>query len=245
MRVLAGCLIALALASPVPAQESDYNWSGAYLGAAGGLNRLDHNFEMPGVTFQTTEERQKLFSSASAFAGYNWQFSNGVIVGVEIIGSVYKKYDLIGLGNYRNAIAQYDDPSVFASAEAQILRSGSLQARMGYSFGRMAVIGSIGPSFASVKYWGVGGASDKSDLNAPYSMMTISENNSKTVAGLTVGLAAEFGITPNLSAAIKLEHSEWGRLATFPAKSCALCPMEKIKASISTQQVSLGLAYRF
>ncbi len=242
MRVLAGCLIALALVSPVPAQESDYNWGGAYIGAAGGLNGLDHDFQIPGTAFHTTEERQKSFSSASAFAGYNWQFSNGVIAGVEIAGSVYNKHDL---GNFRNARNQYDDPSVFASMEAHVLRSGSLQARMGYSFGQMAIIGSVGPSLASVKYWGAGGATNKSDYNAPYHMMTISESNSKTVAGVTVGLAAEFGITPKLSATVKMEHSEWGRLANFPAKKCATCPMEEIKASISTQQVSLGLAYRF
>ncbi len=129
--------------------------------------------------------------------------------------------------------------------EAQVLSSGSLQARMGYSFGHVAIIGSVGPSLASVKYWGVGGATDKSDLNAPYNMMTIRESESKTVAGVTVGLAAEFGITPKLSATVKMEHSEWGRLASFPAKRCATCPMEEIKTSISTQQVSVGLAYRF
>lgn len=112
---------------PMPAPA--VNWTGAYGGVLGGVTSLRGSFVISGTPDSTTARERFV----GAFAGYQQQLSNNVVLGIE--GSV--RY---GLDKTR-----YDFPGV--GSEIWTDWGGTIRARVGYAFDRALIYATGG--------WGV------------------------------------------------------------------------------------------
>lgn len=106
---------------------SAFSWSGPYLGIHGGYGWGDADIEGAG---------SQNFDGArmGGFVGYNWQFSNGFVAGVE--GDV--NYD-------------WNNDDVAAGVDAESGFSGSARARLGYAMDRTLIYAAGGWTATNVE----------------------------------------------------------------------------------------------
>jgi len=104
-----------------------FSWSGPYLGIHGGYGWGDADIEGAG---------SQNFDGArmGGFVGYNWQFSNGFVAGVE--GDV--NYD-------------WNNDDVAAGVDAESGFSGSARARLGYAMDRTLIYAAGGWTATNVE----------------------------------------------------------------------------------------------
>ncbi|MCD1266091.1 hypothetical protein B5M44_19285 [Shinella sumterensis] len=114
------------MAAPMTSPEADYampfQWSGAYVGADIGHGWLNGDFSALGTTVSEN------FNGATlgGFVGYNWQFSNGFVTGIE--GDVSYNWN----------------DQEFAGVEAGTEWGGSVRGRVGFAIDRALVYGAGG-----------------------------------------------------------------------------------------------------
>jgi outer membrane immunogenic protein len=104
-----------------------FSWSGPYLGIHGGYGWGDADIE--GAGSQTFDGARM-----GGFVGYNWQFSNGFVAGVE--GDV--NYD-------------WNNDDVAAGVDAESGFSGSARARLGYAMDRTLIYAAGGWTATNVE----------------------------------------------------------------------------------------------
>lgn len=125
---MAADLIEQNAASPVAFETPAFTWTGAYVGISGGAGWLDGS----ATKFRRFHDEQDFDGSAfGAFAGYNWQFSNGIVVGVE--GDI----------EYNS-----NDDEFFGYRKFGTDWAGSVRGRVGYAFDRLLVFGTAGWAMA-------------------------------------------------------------------------------------------------
>lgn len=129
--------------------EGQHNWSGAYGGLQGGMDVLRGSFVTNGAPHSTTVDER----FAGVFAGYQHQFSNNVVLGVEA-DALYSfgktRYDRFGVGS-----------------EMWTDWSGTIRARVGYALDRTLVYATGG--FAAQRGWVDSTVTGKeSDINTGY-----------------------------------------------------------------------------
>jgi outer membrane immunogenic protein len=100
--------------APVAEEVQVFTWSGPYLGVHGGYGWTDGSFGISGVGTLGADLNGGLFG---LFAGYNHQFSNNLVIGIE--GDI--EYN-------------WNEEEVLAGAEARTELQGSVRGRIGYAF---------------------------------------------------------------------------------------------------------------
>ncbi|CDZ49852.1 outer membrane protein [Neorhizobium galegae] len=105
--------------APVAEEVQVFTWSGPYLGVHGGYGWTDGSFDISGVGTLGADLNGGLFG---VFAGYNHQFSNNLVIGIE--GDI--EYN-------------WNEEEVLAGAEARTELQGSVRGRIGYAFDRALV----------------------------------------------------------------------------------------------------------
>ncbi|MDP9838848.1 outer membrane immunogenic protein [Neorhizobium huautlense] len=138
---MAADLIEQSAVPPVEFETPAFTWTGAYVGISGGAGWLD------GSTTKARrfhDEQDFDGSVFGAFAGYNWQFGNGIVVGVE--GDI----------EYNSNDEKFFGYRTFGTDWA-----GSARGRIGYAFDRLMVFGTAGWTMANghIQYGGI----DKSE----------------------------------------------------------------------------------
>ena len=109
-------------AAPVEEVVAMPGWTGGYIGVQGGWNWTDAKFDFGA----TSASRDFSGGSVGKFAGYNWQFDNNVVVGLEgDIGYTWNKKNFDG----NNAGTDWN---------------GSVRGRLGYAFDNALVYGTGG-----------------------------------------------------------------------------------------------------
>lgn len=129
--------------APLPVEttaEVPFTWSGPYLGVQGGGSWLSGDFTLGGVRSQESFNGGVL----GAFAGFNHQFDNNVVVGIEgDLSYNWNESDVQGLGNAGTDV------------------NGAVRARVGYAIDRALIYGAAGWTAAS-GYADIPGVTDSS-----------------------------------------------------------------------------------
>lgn len=109
-------------AAPVAVDAPAFTWAGAYAGIQGGAGWLDGTFS-DGV-----DSAKQDFDGGvvGGFVGYNWQFSNGFVAGIE--------------GDLDYNFNEESDSGIDVGTDW----AGSVRGRVGYAFDRALVYGAAG-----------------------------------------------------------------------------------------------------
>ncbi|WP_269931319.1 outer membrane protein [Aminobacter sp. HY435] len=174
--LLAAGLLALNVGSAV-AQDRIYDWSGAYVGVQAGYavgQSLYTNTDFPGE--YVNYDPDGFFGGV--YAGYNFQMSNGVVLGVD------------GDLNFTNIKGSNDywwlGLRPVPTASAEIKYTAALRARLGYAMGRF------------LPYVAGGLSAAKYDFDFVLDTGHVYYAESKSMVGWNVGLGAEYAATDNI-----------------------------------------------
>jgi high affinity Mn2+ porin len=207
------------MALKAPAYKAVYDWTGFYFGGhfgygggslGGGTNPLPEQ----GVLFP-----HSVTGLIGGYqAGYNRQFSNHVVLGVEADASFTSPTDLPAL-----------TPAPFNTTLDYV---GTLRGRAGYAFGRWM------PYFTGGFAWG----HTHVDINVdPANSSSIVSSVGHYQSGWTAGIGLEFAVSGNWSAKLEYEHIDLSR--RFYDLSLFGLPGVNVDPRIDL--FKLGLNYRF
>jgi outer membrane immunogenic protein len=179
---LAGQAMAADLPTKAPAYQAVpllYNWTGFYAGIYGGGGWGKHDRS------NITGFNNSYNSSGGligATAGYNWQFNNPLVVGLE--------------GDIAWANIKGDDGGVGGTADESKYRwLGSVRGRAGYAFNNWLFFGTGGWAFANIQHSNNGFPTD-----------TFNNNRS----GWTLGGGVEYAFQQNWTARIDYRYYDLG-----------------------------------
>ncbi|MFK4826159.1 outer membrane protein [Paenochrobactrum sp. BZR 588] len=239
---------AVVYTEPVPVAVVDtFSWTGGYIGLNAGYagDKFKHPFTSTSVPQVNAPESQVMALraaggsivnsgsadiTASGFAGgvqagYNWQFDNNFIVGIEA--------DFQG-SNMKGEIKLHQD-DMQVKAGTKVNWFGTVRARLGYTpVERFMVYATGGLAYGKVKSY--------ADASNGYESESLSK--SKTKAGWTVGAGAEYAFTNNWTLKSEYLYTDLGKttLANF---SDDWGTHFKLKNDVSFHTVRVGLNYKF
>jgi outer membrane immunogenic protein len=163
-------------AMPVPAL---YNWTGFYVGLYGGGGWGSHDRSN---TAGFTNSYNSSGGLLGLTAGYNWQFNNPLVVGLE--------------GDIAWSNVRGDDGGIGGTLDSTDYRwIGSLRGRLGYAIDNWLLFGTGGWAFANVRHFNNGGAGDSFD---------------NTMSGWTLGGGVEYAFMPNWTARLDYRYFNFG-----------------------------------
>jgi len=224
-------------------------WQGLYAGAAlGGREqetewKQDGKFESPfngevidiGLNSKNTSKDSAAY--IALYGGYNWALGERLLAGVELAGG------------YANNQSEKNRLDIGLPTQLDLYVSvktdwdASLRGRLGFLLTPSVLLYGTGGVAATrlntTGYCGVTtfpilcGASTKTD-------------DSKTLVGWTAGFGAETRLTDNLLARVEYQYSDYGS-ESFWAPEATQNQAYGVhnKVDLTTQTLSLGLAYRF
>jgi outer membrane immunogenic protein len=181
------------------------NWTGFYIGAHGG--------------YGTASLRDSDGFFAGGHAGFNYQFANRFVFGVE--GD-------LAWSNIGSSISSTSF-GVTASASATIDAIGSLRGRIGYGLDRVLVYATGGVAFAH------------NELIASVTIppVTASISDDRTHIGWTVGGGVEVLVMNNLTAKVEYLYSDYGTQTYFAGTPLV------ISGDLSSHTIKGGISFLF
>ncbi|MDL2410690.1 porin family protein [Rhizobium calliandrae] len=102
--------------APTVETPPGFTWAGAYAGIRGGATFVNGDFDIPGVGSRSDDING---GGIGGFIGYNWQFQNNVVLGLE------------GDLNYN-----WNKKTIAPGIDVGTDIDGSIRARLGYAFDR-------------------------------------------------------------------------------------------------------------
>lgn len=211
-------------AEPVAPVYVPYNWTGFYVGLQAGYlwgdSTLDGAGSPAGVPYLGSSLDPK-GGFGGAYVGYNYQFNGGFVVGAEA------DFNGSGASSDNNPFALFP----IASGKGDLKWFGSARLRVGYAFDRILPFVTAGVAFS--KY--------EAQTNIPVPVADLRQMDLNK-AGWTVGAGVEYAFTDNLIGRIEYRYADYGhktRSGTF------LFPTQPARLDLSTNDVRVGLAYKF
>lgn len=161
----------------------EWNWSGAYIGLHGGYgwakgdaSYADGDFnEECGFGYGCAVGLDPDGAFGGAQAGYQYQFSNGIVLGVEGDWSFASLHD--------SGEGYWDDGDQYTHVDLKIKQMATIQARLGYAMGRWLPFATLGWGWAEVERE----AFNDQFLNPP-------SRDTNWHDGWTAGVGAEYAI---------------------------------------------------
>ena len=223
--------------------ESSVDWSGPYIGLHGSYNWGDSDAEYtstdvvigPNLTFAeilagipggSIDMNGNGFMGGGQI-GYNSQFDNNLVLGVEAdfsFGNVRDKID--------DVIGNASDGSTEDYVESKSDMAGTVRARVGYAMDAALIYATGGLAWTNAKVY----SRDYDDAtNTAFSDISDSAN----MWGWTVGAGAEFRVTENLSAKAEYLYTDFGSTTFFEGD------LWESEADTTSQSVRFGLNYHF
>jgi outer membrane immunogenic protein len=215
--------LAPAPVEPVAPVYVPYSWTGFYIGAQAG-----YGWSNSDVTIRNADGSLAGRSSADGdgafgggFAGYNYQFDGGFVVGAEA--------DINGgdINSDGNAIITPGGRFPGISAFSKMDWFGSARLRVGYAFDRFLPFLTGGYAFGD----------QKAGFEGLFSAST-----SDTLSGWTVGAGLEYAITDHILTRIEYRYSDYGSQAG--AVSSGGIP-GSIDRDFKTNDIRVGVSYKF
>ena len=218
-----------------------YSWTGAYIGASIGGGFSTYKAELFGPTGSDTHysiHQNMNGILGGVFAGYNYQLSNNVVLGVEA--------DLDASGVRARTTAFTNPAGVVinsgSSAEDSSTRlpwQGSLSGRLGYAFGNVLLYTTGGVAYAQVK-------STYNWLAPPAGRIDYG-NHGKF--GWTLGVGAEYALNQNWSVRGEYRYESFGSIRDNLVKSSLGAGVpgtsNYLKFRLNENIIKVGVAYKF
>ena len=200
------------------------NWDGPYIGASAGYVDTKDNGARP-IFPQWTNDISLNGSTVAIYTGYNWQFAEKKVLGIEVS---YSDRNNFSGSDYLKNRGVIDD---YYALETNINRVVTLTARLGRLFNdsQSMLYMIAGLSKADVeRIW-------LDDPNDP----TL-DHHSHTQTGWTAGIGVEHAFNDNLSIKGEYKYTDYGD-ETMDVDLWG----EIWKQELSEKSLSLGLSYRF
>ncbi len=159
-------------------ENRGFEWTGGYAGLQGGHGWLDGHFETAGLT---PLDGSFDGGSLGAFAGFNKQFANNVVIGLE--------------GDLEHNWNEQDLATLIGTFTGKADWQGSIRGRLGYSFGRALVYASAGWAAAHVDADLVG---------------LVNASTSEVYHGYTVGAGVDYAVTDRIFGRLDYRYSDFG-----------------------------------
>jgi outer membrane immunogenic protein len=177
--------------------DSVYNWTGFYIGieGGGGWGRSQHYRNDPlasptTVGLPLTRGINPSGGLAGGTVGYNYQFSNNIVIGLE------NDISWTDIKGGARLAPPFNGAEAFHTNQTWL---DTLRGRVGYAWDRWMVFGSAGAAFTN---------EDLQFCNAP--TFTGCLGQSKTVTGWTAGAGVEYAFAANWSAKVEYLHTDFG-----------------------------------
>jgi outer membrane immunogenic protein len=217
------------LVCPVLADDADvtgpFTWTGAHIGVQAGYTWGKSNGGAyvplaPIPPFTGDIDPEGFIGGVSA--GYNHQFENPLVIGIE--------------GDFNFASVEGDSslfmmgiPSPFDKASGDLEWTASIRARAGYAIDRVLPYVTAGIAFGKYEftpdYFGIGPLPD-----------------SKVHVGPTVGAGIEYAITDQLTTRFEYRYTDFGD-ATYAIPG--FCGCIESRVDLKTHDIKIGLQYKF
>ena len=203
---------------------SAFSWTGAYAGVHVGYTAVETETfgGAAGGVVAAPLANGEIDPDGFMFGvhgGYNYQFANGFLVGVEA--------ELNGL----NADGAADCPNPAFSCSVEIGFQANATARLGYALNRFMVYGEIGASYIDADF-----AADSGNAAAL-------ETGTDSDTGLLVGVGAEFAATERLL--VKAEYNFADHELFFENSLPGGARVTDYAVDAEVHTVKLGLTFKF
>ncbi|MET3602010.1 outer membrane protein [Martelella mangrovi] len=211
--------------TPVPQQEvppmrdvpTAFNWQGFYVGGVGGWVWTEAEPNTFRIRQSSLDSNNGLIGG---FVGYNYQFENNFVLGVEgeldyNFGADDQNLDVLLNGSYQPMNGKLD-----------LQWGGSIRARAGYAFDQALIYATGGWEVvgARLKASGPGGSIDTDD---------------QAFNGWTIGAGAEYAFTKNLFGRVEYRYSH------FPKVDHPFGFDNSFSVKSHQNRVQIGLGYSF
>lgn len=259
-KLLGGTAVALALAaSPAFAADLSYpakappmmavvpvfSWTGFYLGANFGYGWGDASGYAPydnsdyativGLVTNGSGDPDGWFGGVQA--GYNYQFYNNVVLGIEADAQFADMSDTYRFGYTVTDLAstpQVDDPdfAVYGRYTTKVDAFGTIRARLGYAMDRFLPYVTGGLAWANVKVSGTTIVGDDTEV------VGWSGSYKDTYWGWALGAGAEYAVTDNWTIKAEYIYSDLGS-TSFSGL------FNRNDLDFSMQTLKVGVNYKF
>lgn len=194
-----------------------FNWSGGYVGASLGYGRGDSTLAYENSDYFAELDPDGFFGGV--YGGWNHQFANGLVAGLE--GDV----QISGIGS-SDVLGYAGGIDTFRRFFADQDRSAALRARLGYSVDRFLPY--VAGGLAVARY-------EHGETQHPVTAFTADA----TRLGWTLGAGVDFAMTDRLILRAEYRHSDFGSwrvtdTATYPHR-----------IDLRTNELRLGVSYKF
>ncbi|MCX8568453.1 outer membrane protein [Aminobacter sp. MET-1] len=190
-------------------------WTGGYIGLQAGHAWGKSNYDVDINDAYVPYDPEGWFGGV--YAGYNHQFSNNIVLGIE--GDA-------NLGDVKagRTLAFNPNPLPSEYGDSRIAWHGSVRGRLGYAVDRLMPYVTGGVAFAKYEH-------------------TINFNNSKfrdDYTGWTAGVGLEYAATDNIVARIEYRYADYGE-----KKYAAQGGLFPHTTNLETHDIRVGVAYKF
>ncbi|GGF63796.1 TonB-dependent receptor [Azorhizobium oxalatiphilum] len=187
------------------------DWTGVYVGGHAGYSFADvSGIVTTGAGVPTLETPAAIYSGSDPTfggqIGYNYQFDNGFIIGIESDFTVLNQRGDVVRTLATDTALLTARQQLAAESQYQLDWQASLRARVGYSFGRLMVYGTGGAAFLRQSGWRTQYISRQFLTTSPTDTDPwFTESDTSTATGWTGGAGFEFALANNWS--LKGEYS--------------------------------------
>jgi outer membrane immunogenic protein len=199
-----------------PQTVATYTWSGVYVGADAGYAWGDSTQDFDNLDYNVPLDPKGWFGGL--YAGYNYQLSNNVVLGVE--GDF--NFSGVDADGVRGVFGGGVDPTY--SYGSDLKWSGSLRGRVGYAVDRFLPFVTGGVA--------VGRYEISQTAADPYS-------HTNTFTGWTLGAGVDYAMTDNVILRAEYRYTDFGD------KHIEDPVWTSQKVDLSTSDIRLGIAYKF
>ena len=207
------------VAAPAP-----FSWTGFYIGGhvgeAWGVNASGSDFSQTGtgVTFdnQSFGDGSRNSLSAGVHGGYNWQFNQSWVIGVES--------DITWFGESSRRSSRIPTVSGFPNALTLTMSDEqhsliSVRGRLGYTWDKFMVFGTLGGAWSKT--------TDRGNIAGGFPGLCNGSacdtgGHRFTDSGLAAGVGLEYAVTPNIL--LRTEYLYYAVGSTNSASVCASAP---------------------
>ncbi|MBZ9860701.1 outer membrane protein [Mesorhizobium sp. CA12] len=200
-----------------PQDTAVYNWSGIYVGADAGYGWGNSTQDFDGIDYNVPLDPKGWLGGL--YAGYNYQLSNGVVLGVE---GDFNFSDIDSKG-VRGISAGVDDPTF--SYGSDLKWTGSLRGRLGYAAGQFLPFVTGGLAVGRYENF-------QTAAGVPYS-------HTNTFTGWTLGAGVDYAMTEHIVLRVEYRYTDFGD------KHIVDPVWTDWNVDLSTNDVRIGIAYKF
>jgi len=188
----------------------------------------------PGFPFVRSLSENPSGVIGGAHLGYNLQINQWVLGFEGSVDGTSIHSDLFGLFGF-TSITGVSNLPIFASADTRSDIQGSIRLRAGIAFDRVLLYATGGAAFAGI-----------TTVYTSGSPFFLTESDSKTRSGWTVGGGLAYALTDNSSIRAEYRYSDFGHTVDYPF-AVLISPFSifSVQHHLTQNQVQFGITHRF